>query len=156
MKAMTVGAFLKSFQNPYKAVTVPVDATLQEVLNKMLECREQRSVFVVDGEGRLIGVISVGTLARHLLHEGVSPTAGFTPSTDILRYLTAELAGDIMDRDMVYCTREEMLEAVSAKMLGKKLYKTIPVLDETMHLVDVVSVISILEYALEWDGETTV
>jgi CBS domain-containing protein len=153
MKSITVGAFLKSFENPYRVVTVQEDATLQEVLEKMLECREQRGVFVVDAEGRLKGAISVGNLARHLLHEGVSPVGGFTPSKDILRYLTAELAGDIMDHDLVYCTQEEMLEAVSAKMLGKKLYKTIPVLDEAMHLVDVVSIISILEYGLENTGD---
>ncbi len=154
MKTVSVGEFLQRFESPYGAVTVREEATLREVMETMLRHHEQRSVFVVDAEGVLRGVIAVGTLARHLLHEGIAPAQGFSPSTAILHYLTAECAGDIMDKTVLSCTLEETLEEAMAKMLGKKLYKTLPVLDAEGHIVALLSVISILEFALDGgDGE---
>ena len=148
MKQMSVGAFLRRIDFPYEAVTVREEATLQEVMEEMLRHREQRSVFVVDGEGVLKGVIAVGTLARHFMHEGVAPQDGFSPATDILHYLTAEYAGDIMSPDVVYCTMDEPLEQAAHKMLGRQVYKLLPVLDEQRRIVAVLDLISLLEFAL--------
>lgn len=148
MKTMSVGEFLERFESPYEAVTVHEKATLSEVMETMLSHHEQRSVFVIDKEGVLKGVIAVGTLARHLLHEGIAPSRGFSPSTAILHYLTAECAGDIMDTTVHSCMMEETLEEAMGKMLGRKLYKTLPVLDAEGHIVALLSVISILEFGL--------
>lgn len=152
MKIVTVGELLQRFASPFRAVTVHEDATLQEVLDVMLQRNEQRSVYVVDGDERLHGVIAVGQLARHLLHEGIAPPSGFSPSTTILHYLTAERAKDIMEQDVVFCTPEETLEDVTQKMLGKHLYKMLPVVDDAMHLIDVISIVTVLEFVLQ-DGE---
>ena len=148
MKPVNVGEFLKSIDIPFHAVKVSETATLQEVTAALLEAREQRCAYVVDGEGRLCGVISVGQLARHLLHEEIAPSCGFAPSTDILHYLTAEHARDIMERDIVCCRLDETLDAAARKMLGKKIYKSLPVVDDAMHLVDTLSIVSILEFGL--------
>jgi len=145
MKAVTVGTFLKQAGYPYEAVTVREDATLQEVLDAMLRHREQRSVFVVDETGVLKGVISLGALARHFMHEGIAPAGGFAPSTDILHYLTAENAGDIMNADVAFCTPDEPLEAAAQKMLGHQVYKMLPVLDEGRRIVAVLSLVALLE-----------
>ena len=154
MKTISVGAFLQRFESPYEAVTVREEATLREVMETLLRHHEQRSVFVVDGEGVLRGVIAVGTLARHLLHEEIAPAGGFSPAPAILHYLTAECAGDIMDKTVLSCTMDEPLEEAMVKMLGKKLFKTLPVLDEKGRIVALLSVISLLEFGLDGAGES--
>lgn len=148
MKRITVGQFLNSFENPYSAVTVNKKDPLQSVMTVMLRHHEQRSVFVVDDAGSLSGVISVGELTRHLLHEGVAPHKGFSPSSAILHYMTAENAGDIMDRNVHYCTLDEPLEEAVKKMIGKKIYKSLPVVDEAHRIVDLLSILSVLEFGL--------
>ena len=54
-----------------------------------------------------------------------------------------------MECDIVYCTKDEPFESVRQKMLGKKLYKMLPVVDESIHLVDVISIVSILESGMK-------
>jgi CBS domain-containing protein len=154
MKSVTVGEFLKRFENPFEAVTVEETATLQEAMEMLLRHHEERSLFVLDEAKHVTGVISVGTLARHLLHEEVAPPSGFSPSTTILTYLTAERAKDIMTREVVCCTMDDTIESVAKKMLGKPLYKMLPVVDEAMHLIDVISIISILEFGVKNDNES--
>lgn len=147
MKAITVGRFLKQTDVPYEAVTVREDASLREVLETMLGHREQRSAFVVDGNGALQGVISLGALARHFIHEGIAPQNGFSPSTDILHYLTAENAADIMNREVVFCTEDESLQSAAKKMLGHQVFKILPVLDAERHIVGVLTLLDLLESA---------
>jgi len=114
-------------------------------LDTMLRAREERSVFVTDDAGTLKGVISLGALARHFMHEGVAPQAGFSPSTDILHYLTAENARDIMQTDVASCTMDEPLESAAGKMLGERVFKLLPVLDERRRIVAVLSLVNLLE-----------
>jgi len=148
MKSVSVGTFLEQIDVQKEAVTVREEATLREVLDKMLRSGEERSVFVVDGEGVLKGVISLGALARHFVHEGIAPQDGFSPATDILHYLTAEDARDIMTKEVAYCTMDEPLEAAAHKMLGREVYKLLPVLDEAQRIVGVLDLTSVLEFAL--------
>jgi len=149
MKTMTVGAFLERTGAPYGAVTVRKEATLREILEVMLRRREEREVFVVDDDGVLAGVITLGALARHVMHEGVAPPNGFSPATDILHYLTAENAGDIMEPEAAFCLRDEPLESAMRKMLGRKVYKVLPVVDGARRVIAVLDLITLLEYALD-------
>ena len=148
MKKITVGEFLQKFENPFQTVIVGEGNTILEVLEKMLTEKEERVVYVVDEDNRLQGIITTGKLAQHFFHEEISPSRGFHPSSSILHYLTAEQAKDIMERDVVYCTEEETLESAVAKMFGKRVKKTIPVVDNEMHIVDALNIITIMEYNL--------
>lgn len=149
MREITVKAFLERFENPFGTVIVHEDDTIEEVLAKMIAENEERIVFVVDEENRLKGVITAGRLARHVMHEEVSPSRGFLPAPSIIHYLTAEHAKDIMDKDVVYCKEEELLEEAFAKMYGKKIDKTIPVVDDEMHIVNSLNIISIIAFRLK-------
>ena len=148
MKEGSVGAFLEICNNPFKMVFVHEDDTIAEVLKKMLKYEEERLVCVLDAKERLKGVISVGKLIRHLFNEEITPENGFTPSANILHYLTAECAKDIMDTDVVSCTMDESLESAKAKMLSKRTKKIIPVVDEQMHVINVLNIVSLMELKL--------
>lgn len=145
METMTVGTFLRRFDAACEAVTVKEDASLKAVLEAMLRHGEERSVFVVDETGALKGEISLGVLARHFVHEEIAPQTGFSPSTEILHYLTAETARDIMHADVVSTTMDEPLETAAKKMLGSRVYKLLPVLDTSGRIVAVLSLVNLLE-----------
>lgn len=149
MKEITVGAFLQSFENPFRAVVVKESDTIRSVVETMIANKEERGVYVVDENARLSGIISVGSLTRHIMHEEVSPHTGFTPAANILHYLTAEHAGDIMECDVISCSMDELLSTVAAKMSGKKLFKMLPVVDGEGHIVDLLNILDMLEYGFE-------
>lgn len=148
MKQGSVGEFLKTCTNPFETVFVYEEDTISDVLKKMLAYKEERLVCVLDPEDRLKGVISVGKLVRHIFNEEISPENGFTPSANILHYLTAEYAKDIMDTDVVLCTMDESLESAQSKMLVKRTKKIIPVVDEDMHVINVLNIVSLMELKL--------
>lgn len=148
MKKGSVGAFLQECKNPFKIVFVYEDDSISEVLKKMVLHEEERLVYVLNRDEKLKGVISMGKLVRHLFNEEVAPENGFTPSANILHYLTAETAKDIMDTDVISCTKEESLESATTKMLSKHVKKIIPVVDEEMHVVDTLNIISLMELKL--------
>ncbi len=152
MKKISVGEFLQQFKNPFRTVIVNEDDTILEVLEKMTAQEEERLVYVVDADNRLQGIISAGKLARHFFHEEIAPECGFSPSSSILNYLTAEHARDIMDRNIIYCTQDETLEEARGKMLGKTVKKVIPVVDSDMHVVDALNIITIMEFDLNGNG----
>lgn len=149
MHDLSVGSFLQQYKNPFSAVTVGLDDTIIEVVAKMIECGEERIVFVLDGEARLCGIISLGDIARHSFHEGVSPHKGYTPASSILHYLTAEHAKDIMETKTLTCMPEDSLKAVYEKMLSQAhTIKEIAVVDENDRLLDVLNLISIIGFYL--------
>jgi CBS domain-containing protein len=153
MLEITVREFLQRYENPFRTVIVHEGDTIGEILAKMIERNEERIVFVADEQNRLKGIITAGTLARHVMHEEISPNRGFLPASSIIHYLTAEHARDIMDKDVVYCKEEEPLEEAFAKMFGKKIDKTIPVVDDEMHIVDSLNIISIIAFRLKNGSE---
>jgi CBS domain-containing protein len=148
MRNGTVGEFLQKHENPFNLVFVHEDESIADVLKKMILSKEERLVYVVDEKKRLQGVISTGRLMQHLFHEKIAPESGFSPSANILQYLTAEHAKDIMDIDIVYCKKEESLESALRKMFGKHSKKVIPVVDDEMHVIDALNVISLMEFTL--------
>jgi CBS domain-containing protein len=149
MGEITVKEFLQRYENPFRTVIVRESDTIAEILAKMIEQNEERVVYVADEENRLKGIITAGTLARHVMHEEISPSKGFLPASSIIHYLTAEHARDIMVKDVVYCKADEPLEEAFAKMFGKKIDKTIPVVDDEMRIVDSLNIISIIAFRLK-------
>ncbi len=149
MKDITVEAFLQSFENPFQPVVVNEGATIMDVVKTMVEHKEERAVFVVDDDGRLRGVISAGRLARHIVHEEVSPHTGFLPSANILHYLTAEHARDIMECNVLSCRMDELLSTATGRMFGKTIYKMLPVVDEEGQILGLLNVLDILDYGFD-------
>lgn len=134
--------------NPYKTVFVYEDDTISEVLKKMIQMQEERLVCVLDSDERLKGIISVGKLSRYIFNEEITPENGFTPSANILHYLTAQTAKDIMDTDVISCTKDESLESAKSKMLTKHVKKIIPVVDDDMHVIDTLNIVTLMELEL--------
>lgn len=153
MKDMTVAEFLKKHKNPFETITVKANDEIFEVIEKMVNKKEERSVYVLDEKDQMIGIITAGKIARHFFHGEISPQRGFSPSLDILHYLTAESAKDIMNKDFVYCADKEPLEKAIEKMFSKKIYKSMPVLNDKMQITGSLNIIAVIEFLIE-EGES--
>lgn len=145
--------FLNAYKNPFVTVFVNENDTIIYVLQMMKENREDRLVYVLNSSKALVGIISMGKLARHVFHEEITPSSGFLPSSNILDYLRTNLAKDIMETDLVTCILADSVESLKEKMLTKEIKKMIPVVDEQMHVIGSISIITLMEYILKEKGQ---
>jgi CBS domain-containing protein len=83
---MNTGRSVKDVMNP-DIMTVPDDMTT-DVLMRYLTEREISGAPVVDGQGHLIGVVSMTDVARHM---GESSDAESSPTPDFYRDVPADL-----------------------------------------------------------------
>lgn len=144
MDNMTVGELLAQIKTSSSSVVVREDDALDDVIEKMIEARDDRTVYVVDRDDRFLGVLSLGDLVRHHLADGVYDQKTMNPATHILKFLTQETAGDLMRRQCVVCRPNEKVEAVVRRMARPVLIKVIPVLDEEGHVIGSLDLLDVI------------
>ncbi|NOZ24779.1 MAG: CBS domain-containing protein [Nitrospirae bacterium] len=127
-----------------RPITVDEDATIDEVVEKMLSFQRDRAVYVVDKDGRLAGIISLGDISRHLLSEGIYHGESHIPGRSILSGFMAEKAADIMTRSVITALPDEELNSMIKKMIDHRL-KVIPVVDGSGKLIASINLLDIFE-----------
>ncbi|VAX33602.1 hypothetical protein MNBD_NITROSPIRAE03-993 [hydrothermal vent metagenome] len=127
-----------------RPITVHGDATIDEVVEKMLAFQRDRAIYVIDGEGILTGMISLGDISRHLLSEGVYHGESHMPGRSILSTSMAEKAGDIMTRAVITTRPEDELDSMIKKMIDLRL-KVIPVVDSSGKLLASINLLDIFK-----------
>lgn len=115
---------------------------IAEVLEKMLKHPHSRLIYVVDENDRCQGVISLGTLIRHLFSSSFEPAVH---ARFVIPMITAETAKHIMDTGVIYATEEDEVEPLIKKMV-KAAIKEIPILDETKRIVGDVTMLDLLSH----------
>lgn len=73
--------------------TVKVNAPLREVVRRLLEHEETRTLLVLDDEDRYVGVLSLANLLRYA---EVLSGGGPTSVRDLVRFSQAQTARDVM------------------------------------------------------------
>ncbi len=131
-----------------RPITVDDDATIDEVVEKMLTFQRDRAVYVIDREGILTGIISLGDISRHLLSEGIYHGESHMPGRSILSTFMAEKAADIMTRSVITTLPEEELNSMIKKMIDHRL-KVIPVVDAGGKLLASINLLDIFELKAE-------
>ncbi|HEB76288.1 MAG TPA: CBS domain-containing protein [Nitrospirae bacterium] len=127
-----------------RPITVDEDATIDEVVDRMLTHQRDRAVYVVDKEGMLAGIISLGDISRHLLSEGIYHGESHIPGRSILSTFMAEKAADIMTKSVVTTMPDEELNSMIKKMIDHRL-KVIPVVDGSGKLIASVNLLDVFE-----------
>ena len=127
-----------------RPITVDDDATIDEVVEKMLVFQRDRAVYVIDGDGILTGIISLGDISRHLLSEGIYHGESHMPGRSILSTFMAEKAVDIMTRSVITTLPEEELNSMIKKMIDHRL-KIIPVVDSSGKLLASINLLDMFE-----------
>ncbi|GBE36480.1 CBS domain protein [bacterium BMS3Bbin07] len=131
-----------------RPITVDDDATIDEVVEKMLAFQRDRAVYVIAREGILTGIISLGDISRHLLAGGVYHGERHMPGRSILSTFMAEKAADIMTRSVITTQPEEELNSLIKKMIDHRL-KVIPVVDAKGKLLASINLLDIFELKAE-------
>jgi CBS domain-containing protein len=116
--------------------------TIREVLEKMLKHPHTRLMYVVDEENRCQGIISLGTLIRHLFSHGFEPAIH---ARFLIPMITSETAKHIMNRGLICATMEDEVEAVIERMI-KAGIKEIAILNSEKRIVADLTMLDLLKY----------
>ncbi len=119
-------------------------ATIKEVVDSMTSFEHSRLVYVIDGEGRLKGTISLGLLARHVFSPSHEPQIHPRHLVDMI---TAETARDILQENTVVATEEEEIGRVLRRMIGANV-KEIPVVDSEQRVVADITIVDMLRFLI--------
>jgi len=123
---------------------------LKDVVRAMVKGHRRRMVYVVDGEGKLIGAISLDVLKdvifRFYLSDRVSDI--IVVSEHITELFTSEKAEDVMDPDISSCQEQETLHEVLARMIERNI-RDLPVLDQQGRVIADLDILDLLELWLK-------
>ena len=135
---------VKSMRNliTQEASTVRKEAGPMEIAKAIVADPKTRSVYVVDSDNRLLGIIPVINFTQYLFYEYVPDEFLYYKAIRPLADITAE---DIM-LPPVYVKETDNLRTDFQKMFAENL-KELPVVDNEMH---VIGDLNILELVVTW------
>jgi len=114
-----------------KAVTVRADQSLHDAVRVLLERPEpnSRKLYVVDGQGRLAGIVTLETIMRHIGYYYSVRKPGVMSFFQFLREILKGSAGEIMQKEPARVTKEDrVLDAL--KLMVEHHVNDLPVVDE--------------------------
>ena len=138
MKIRDVISQLKNREIP----VISEEGDIQEVISTMVRFPHTRLIYVVDSNKKLCGTITVGSLLRHIFPYHY---AGNIHGRGILRGITAEKAGHIMDGKNIYASPEDSVDEVLHKMATSGA-KEIAIVDQDRHIVADITAIDLLKH----------
>ncbi len=124
------------------ASTVKKDADAMTIAKAIVKDPKTRSVYVVDSDNKLLGIIPVINFTQYLFYEYVPDEFLYYKAIMPIEEITAE---DIM-LPPVYVKEEDTLDTAFQKMFSENL-KELPVVDDEMH---VIGDLNILELVIAW------
>jgi CBS-domain-containing membrane protein len=131
------------------AVITP-DQSIRRLLQLILEDPRTHHAYVVDRDGRMIGTIRLDALVRFLFpHESVDTSEG---TGEMLRVLSADCAGDIMQEDFRWVKDSTTLEELVKIMIEDRVDE-LPVVDEQMRPVGEIGMIDVITAWIEGDDD---
>ena len=135
---------------PREVPRVKWDSHIDDVIAALARLPHARLVYVVDQGGRLLGTITLGSLLRHMFpfhYEGKIHPHG------ILRDITAETAGHLMDKKSVHAVAGEDVDQVLGRM-AKSGVKEMAVVDDQGMIIGDMTASDLLRHCfLDKDGE---
>ena len=112
---------------PYEtALQVTDDAEIIAIVRSFVKAPGQHHLCVVDGEGRLLGLINRKRLFKSIFSHHVDADSRVSK---LLLLHTAETSGDIMITDIITTREDEEIDAVISRMIAKNI-RELPVVDE--------------------------
>lgn len=127
------------------AIAVTPETPFQEAL-KLMQERHFRRLPIVDAAGKLLGMVS----ERDLLHAAPSPATSL--SVWEMNYLLSKLTvGELMTRRVVTVSPDDTIEE-AARLMVEHRVGGLPVVDESRHVVGVVTETDIFKAFVEMFG----
>ncbi len=124
------------------ASTVKKDADAMTTAKEIVKDPKTRSVYVVDSDNKLLGIIPAMNFTQYLFYEYVPDEFFYYKAAKPIEEITA---GDTI-LPPVYVKEEDTLDTAFQKMFSENL-KELPVVDDEMH---VIGDLNILELVSAW------
>jgi len=141
MRRVTVGRVRSLITT--KPSLVGEDATLDEVAEEILRDPKTRSVYVLDSERKLVGIIPVIELIQYMYYE-------YIPSEYITYRFPLALSREPRAKDImlppVHVTDNDFITE-AFRIMFKENLRELPVVDKSMH---VIGDLNILELIVAW------
>ena len=150
MKKLTVKALLETLTHCVELPVVAETGSLKEVVRAMVKGHRRRIVYVVDGDNRFKGAITLEELKNVIFHyylnSSIRDVLVVTEHIDEL--FAAEKAGDFMNPDLIVCRENDTLHDVIVRMNEWDVLD-IPVLDREGRVIADLDVLCLLELWLK-------
>ena len=131
--------------------TIRSDASLKELLAKIIEDLRTRNVYVVDSENRLLGSVRMNAVVEYLFpFEAVVESIGKSVWSKLPR-LGAEKLGDLMIRQPPFVYETTTLRDMARIMIREKVYE-LAVVDTEKRLIGQINMYEIIKKYLEESG----
>jgi len=141
---------LKADKKTKKSIlpTVKENDTVDSIIETALKHPRKKAIYVVDGNGTLVGIITIRTLMRNLFFSYHKPQAH---SRRIIEQITAETAGEIMHTEFFYAKYDGLVEETLHYMIKSGVY-AIPIVDESNKVLHELSLRDILRFLYKKNG----
>ena len=116
-----------------KPATIPEGARLRDAVTAILSSPTTRKAYVVDGDGRLKGMIGIETLMRLVSYRLGARVPGMVSFVRFLRDMQSEEVGRVMDRPKPVTRETAIVDLV--RMVVEEHLNDFPVVDEQRKLV---------------------
>jgi CBS-domain-containing membrane protein len=133
---------------PREIPIIDWNSHIDDIIRVMAESIHTRLVYAVDEEKRLKGMISVGSLLRHIYPHHFE---GKIHPHGILKRLTAETASHIMEKCSITTTPEESVDRVLRRM-ARSGAKEVPVLNKEGCIIGDITAIDLICYCHKTSG----
>ena len=108
-----------------KYLTLPGECTLEEASEQVARNPHARGIYVVDGQGRLQGYLSLGVLIRHVMASRQKPHFHVR---SLLSMITAKKVADLMETEVLVAREYDTIEAVLDQMVQRNI-KQVPLVN---------------------------
>ncbi|MCK4391049.1 MAG: CBS domain-containing protein [Desulfobacterales bacterium] len=125
-----------------KPPVVSRQATVSEIVDAFVQSHHSHILYVVDSEGKLRGVISLGNLVRHVFFLYHDPSID---ARSLVSMAISETAGDFMQREPMFTVVSEDVEDVLQRMINNNV-KEIPILDDEKRIVADLTIVDLLKH----------
>jgi len=127
---------------------VAEQSTVEEIIAAFANSAHTRLLYVVDDEGCLGGVISLGRLERHVLHAYHEPKIH---ARHLMNMISSETASHLMQKETVSASMDEDVDTVLQRMISNNV-KEVAVLDQSRRVIADLTLVDLLKYCKIYEG----
>ena len=128
---------------------VNVNDLLEDIAQLVAKGNYRRALYVVDDKGKLVGILMLHKLLKHLLkgkYEHMTISEAY--SRGFLHAMFSTVAGDLMKRDVVFLYEDDSVEK-AIELMAKHGLKDIPVVNREKKVVGFVDLPVIIKFILK-------
>jgi CBS domain-containing protein len=140
-KVAELVAFLKGRRLPL----IDQKANIEEIVTAMIHFEHSRLLYVVDHNEKLIGKNYWGLQTRHVFSTSHDPQIH---PRFIMSMITAETAKDIMQKNPLFITENELVETLLKKIIQRRVQE-IPVLDREKRVIANLTIVDLLRFLIK-------